>query len=299
MTRERKPQAEPLTALADWRLPGRGEAAVDLAFRHRVKGVQFDLGGPGRGPWLDAPGHLARLARTARCAGVLPLGLAGNVLNDIGLTAAQGTLAAGRVRDVLGRLLDAAGELGAPLVFVPSFRQSAIDGEAALHRTAEVLRAAAEQAGAVGIRLASENTLAPEAALWLAEQVASPAFRLLLDTYNPRQAGVDPAALVAATGAHLADQIHVKDGPADSDTTPLLGDGDGSIGDTLDAVARYGRPVRALVLENDHRGGDTARLTEDLDRLRVLATRLHGRTAATGTAEAAGTTETAGTWASY
>lgn len=297
--------ALPLTALADWRLPGRGAAAVELARHHRVRGVQFDLGGPGRGPWLDAHGRLTRLARTARAAGVEPLALAGNVLNDIGLTAPEGTPAAGQVRGILVRLLDAAAQLGAPLVFVPSFRRSAIDGEAALHRTAEVLRTAAEQAEVRGIRLASENTLAPAAAGWLAEQVASPAFRLLLDTGNPRAAGVDPAELVAAVGPHLADQIHVKDGTAGTDATPLLGDGDAAVDDTLDAVRRHGPPVRALVLENDHRGGDDHRLAADLERLRALAERLRrprtntARTTNTaGTTETAPTTETAGTWAS-
>ncbi|MGW3451227.1 sugar phosphate isomerase/epimerase family protein [Streptomyces sp. NPDC001076] len=285
----------PLIALADWRLPGRGEAAVDLAFQHRVRGIQFDLGGPGRGPWLDAAGQPARLARTARCAGVAPLAVAGNVLNDLGLTAPEGSLDAGRVRDVLARLLDAAGELGAPLVFVPSFRRSAIDGEGAFVRTAAVLRAAAGEAAARGLLLASENTLAPRAALRLAEEVASPAFRLLLDTYNPVAAGVDPVALVAGTAGHLAGQVHVKDGP---DGTAPLGDGDGGIGATLDALAEHAVPVGALVLENDHRGGDRERLADDLDRLRAFAERLAATTAATTTtasAETVRTAETAGT----
>lgn len=280
----------PRIALADWRLPVRGEAAVDLAFRHRVPGLQFDLGGPGRGPRLDGPGRLTRLARTALSAGVAPLGIAANVLNDIGLTAAEGTLDAGRVRAVLARLLDTAEELGAPLVFVPSFRRSAIDGERALLPTAEVLRAAALRAHTRGLLLASENTLAPEAALRLAEEVASPAFRLLLDTYNPRAAGVDPRALVARAGGLLADQVHVKDGPDGAGGTPLLGDGDGDVTGTLGALAEHAVPVRALVLENDHRGGDPDRLAADLGRLRALTERAYGRRT-----DYAGT---AGTWPS-
>ncbi|MFG2781243.1 sugar phosphate isomerase/epimerase family protein [Streptomyces prunicolor] len=287
----------PLTALADWRLPERAGAAVAVAAQHGVQGLQFDLGGPGRGPWLDAPGHLTRLARTARAAGVVPLGVAGNVLNDIGLTAPEGTPAADQVREILLRLLDAAGELGAPLAFVPSFRRSAITGEAELRRTAQVLGAAAELAEARGLLLASENILAPGAALRLAEEVASPAFRLLLDTYNPRAAGVDTAALVAATAPHLADQIHVKDGPAGADGTPLLGDGDGRVGVTLDAVAEHAPEPRALVLENDHRGGDTEHLAADLDRLRAFAGRLHRRRTATAVTKT-NTAETAGPWAS-
>ncbi|GAA4849960.1 hypothetical protein GCM10025787_36140 [Saccharopolyspora rosea] len=46
----------------------------------------------------------------------------------------------------------------------------------------------------------------------LAEAVGSDSFRLLLDTYNPVAAGVDPVRLVSAVPELLADQIHAKDG---------------------------------------------------------------------------------------
>ncbi|MER5763820.1 TIM barrel protein [Streptomyces sp. NPDC002082] len=270
----------PLTGLVDWRLPVRGEAAVDLAFQHRVEGLQFDLGGPGRGPWLDKPGTaggaVGRLRRTAAAAGVAPLGVAANVLNDIGLTAAAGTLAAARVRSVIDRLLDVAWELGVPLVFLPSFRRSAIDGEAALMRTAEVLRWAAAQAQAHGLLLANENVLPAHQALRLVEEVGSPAFRLLLDSYNPVGAGIDVPDLVEATAPFLADQIHLKDGPGAA-SGPLLGDGDGRVEETVDAVARHLPGVHAVVLENDHRDGDRTRLRADLERARALARRLHRR----------------------
>lgn len=271
----------PLTGLVDWRLPVRGEAAVDLAFQHRVDGLQFDLGGPGRGPWLDKPGTaggaVGRLRRTAASAGVTPLGVAANVLNDIGLTAGAGTLAAARVRSVIDRLLDVAWELGVPLVFLPSFRRSAIDGEAALMRTAEVLRWAAAQAQAHGLLLANENVLPAHQALRLVEEVGSPAFRLLLDSYNPVGAGIDVPDLVEATASFLADQIHLKDGRAATASSPLLGDGDGRVDETVDAVARHLPGVRAVVLENDHRDGDGTRLRADLERARAFARRLDRR----------------------
>lgn len=265
--------APPPTGLVDWRLPVRGEAAVDLAFRYRADGLQFDLGGPGRGPRLDGRrGAVERLRRTAAAAGVAPLGVAANVLNDIGLTADAGTLAAARVRGVLRRLLDVGEELGAPLVFVPSFRAGAIDSERALLRTAEVLRPVAARAHARGLLLANENVLPALHAVRLAEEVGSPAFRLLLDTYNPVAAGLDVPGLVAVTHPWLAGQIHLKDGLAGTTATPLLGDGDGGVGATVDAVARHLR-LTAVVLENDHRDGDGPRLRADLARARAFAGR--------------------------
>ncbi|RLV10062.1 hypothetical protein CTZ27_02120 [Streptomyces griseocarneus] len=265
--------AGPLIGLADWRLPVTGPAAVDLAARLGADGLQLDLGGPGRGPRLDVQDTLGALRERSAATGVRLLAVTGNRLNDIGVTAPAGSAAAREVRDVLERVLDTAHTLGAPLAFVPSFRRSAIDGPDALRRTAEVLSWAAGEAAARGLLLASENTLVPEEALALVERVASPAFRLLLDTYNPRAAGVDVCGLVHTAGHSLADQIHLKDGsgPGGTGGDVLLGDGDGGLPAVLAALAAHRVRVRALVLETDHRDGDPARLAEDLARARAHA----------------------------
>ncbi|WP_424213238.1 sugar phosphate isomerase/epimerase family protein [Streptomyces sp. BI20] len=264
----------PLVGLVDWRLPATGPAAVTLAARAGADGVQVDLGGPGRADPIDGPGRLAAVRAASSAHGVPVLAVSANTLNDIGLTAPDGSADGARVRGVLARLLDAAEALGAGLVLVPSFRRSAIDGPAALHRTAEVLSRAAAEAAARGLLLAGENVLPPAAAVDLVTRVGSPAFRLLLDTYNPREAGLDTTELVAATAPFLADQIHLKDGPAGPGGTPLLGDGDGALDTTLDAVRRHRVHPYAVVLENDHRTTDPRLLAEDLRRARRHAAAL-------------------------
>ncbi|WP_424887174.1 sugar phosphate isomerase/epimerase family protein [Streptomyces sp. XH2] len=264
----------PAVGLAAWRLPRTGPSALDTAVALRADGVQFDLGGPGRGEWIDAPATVEALRARSRHTGVALLGLAVNVLNDIGLTAPPGSRRALDVRRTLIRALDAAHRLGMPMVFVPSFRRSAVDGPEALRRTVTVLRWAVTEAAARGLLLASENVLDPAGAAALAEGVAHPRFRLLLDTYNPRLAGLDVPALVAAAAPHWADQIHLKDGAAGSGSAPLLGDGDGQVAATLAAVARHRLPLRALVLENDYRDGDLVRARQDVARARTLAARL-------------------------
>jgi sugar phosphate isomerase/epimerase len=188
------------------------------------------------------------------------LAVAGNHLNDVGLTSPDAL-----VRPVLTRLLDTAHALGVPLVFVPSFRRSAIDSPAAFDRSAEVLRWAAAEAEARGLLLASENVLPGEQARTLAERVASLAFRLVLDTFNPVAAGLAAHSLPDAVGDFLADQVHLKDGPPDVGASPHLGTGTGRLDDTLDALCRNRVPVRAMVLENDYRDGDRTRLLTDLN----------------------------------
>ena len=248
-----------MIGLAEWRLPVSGPDAVALAATAGADGVQVDLGGPGRGEWIDAPGRTAALRAAAEDHGVRLLALSGNHFNDVGLTSGPDV-----VRPLLERLLDAAVALGVPLVFVPSFRRGAIDGPAAFDRTAEALRWAAAGAHARGLTLANENVLDGTRARALAEAVDSPAFRLLLDTFNPVAAGLDPVALVVAVADLLADQVHLKDGPPATGGSPPLGAGDGRVGDTISALHAHLVPVRAFVLENDYRDGDTARLATDL-----------------------------------
>jgi len=263
--------------LVDWRLPERGPGAVRRAAAAGADGIQLDFGGPDRGEWLDAPGRCDALLDASADTGVRLLAVAGNHLNDIGLTAQAGSGDATRVRRFLGRVLDAAHALGVPLAFVPSFRRSAIDGPAAFERTAEVLGWAASEAESRGLLLASENVLDGRSARRLAERVGSPAFRLVLDTFNPVAEGLCPADLVAEVGHLLADQVHLKDRPPGVAVPPELTED--MLDETFDALHEYRVPVRTLVLENDHRNGDPARLDRDLARARARA---HQLTSGTG-----------------
>ncbi|MEU8890011.1 TIM barrel protein [Streptomyces sp. NPDC048442] len=249
----------PRIALADWRLPVAGKAAVELAARTGADAVQLDLGGPGRADWLDAPGSVAALRETAEATGVELAALSGNLLNDIGLTAPEGSAPADLVRTTLLRLLDTATALGVPLVFVPSFRRSAIDSASDLRRTATVLAWAAREAADRNLLLASENALSPTDSRDLVEAVASPAFRLLLDTYNPRAAGVDVPELIRVNAPWICGQVHLKDGLRGEGGGVPLGGGDGRLTETLTALASYAVPVGTLVVETDHRGSPAGR----------------------------------------
>jgi sugar phosphate isomerase/epimerase len=269
----------PLVGLAGWRLPGDHFDAVELAHRMGTEGLQLDLGGPGRGPWLDAAGTVDRLRDDCARYGVKPLAVAGNTLNDIGLTAPAGSQDALRARRVLIRVLDTARALGTPLAFVPSFRRSAINDMRDLRRTAAVLAWAAREAEARGLLLANENGLGPQRARTLAEEVAAPSFRLLLDTYNPRASGLDVLALIEATHEWIAPQIHLKDGTNGVVARELLGDGDGRVWEALAALQARGCIPEALILENDYRDGDMRRLALDVERVRAQAARTEARDA--------------------
>jgi sugar phosphate isomerase/epimerase len=263
-----------LVGLTEWRLPVNGPEAVRFAAEVGADGVQLDMGGPGRGEWLDAAERIGELREQSEANGVELLAIAANHLNDIGLTHPADSADAVRVQALLGRLFTVAHQLGVPLVFVPSFRRSAINTAEALTRTAEVLSRAAAQAADLGLLLANENVLDPVRARRLVEAVDSAAFRLVLDTYNPVEAGWHAGDLVEELGEHFADQVHLKDGPPAVGRSPLLGTGAAEVFAVVDAISRNGLPVRCLVLENDYRDGDQARLAKDLAWARARADEL-------------------------
>lgn len=266
-------EAAPGIALVSWRAPATEAALFTLAAEVGLTGVQLDFGGPDRAAWLDAPGSVLRLRRHASDNGVELLAVAGNLLNDIGLTAPAGTATATKVRSLIERMLDTAAALGCPLVFVPSFRRSTIDGPETLRRTAEVLAWASREADVRGLTLANENTLRPLEALTLIEWVNAANFRLILDVYNLYRAGVDAVEIVASLTAHLADQVHLKNG-VDGNTSVPLTCGDSNIDPVLNKLSQRAVPLRSLVLENDYRDGNMGRLRADIDWARKRAERL-------------------------
>lgn len=263
----------PIIGLAEWRLPRSGPDALRFAARAGADGVQLEFGGGSRGEWADAPGRVSRLRETAAAGGVRLLAVAGNVLNDLGLPAPPRGPEEARVRRVLVRLLDAAVGLEVPLAVVPSFRRSAIDGPVTFARTARMLAWAAREAETRGVLLANENVLPGPQARALVEAVASPGFRLALDTFNPVEAGLDPVRLVSEVATSFAGQVHLKDGPPSVGDAPALGAGSGNLEATLAAVGRHMTDIEALVLESDYRAGPPDRLAADLAWARAAARR--------------------------
>ncbi|MBS0969451.1 MULTISPECIES: sugar phosphate isomerase/epimerase family protein [Yersiniaceae] len=246
--------------LVDWRLPVKGPDAVRLACQLGAESIQLDLGGPGRAPWLDSKARLRAMCDALAETGITPLAVSANVLNDIGITAGKGTPAAEQTQRVIRRALDAAATIGAHLVFLPSFRASAIDSAAAFARTADVLHWACSEAKARRLLLGTENVLCPEQLQRLINAVSSSELRVVLDTGNPLTAGISPCAVLQAAIPVLANQVHIKG----VDDKNALSNNESVIVDTLNELYQRKFPVKALVLENDYRDDGIERLKADL-----------------------------------
>jgi len=246
--------------LADWRLPVRGSDAIRLTADVGVDGIQLDLGGRDRAPWLDDPYTLKAAREALAETQVYPLAVTANVLNDIGLCAKSGTAASHDVRKIIIRAIDTAYRLGAELVFFPSFRRSEITNHSDLVRTAEVLNWACYQAEQRGILLATENVLNPRNLLKLIRMVDSASIRIVLDTANPLKVGQSPLDVIKVAANLIAPQIHIK---SMAESAPLTC-GEQLIMDVINSLNNERCHFNTLVLENDYRDGVISRIKNDV-----------------------------------
>ncbi|MCX4663954.1 sugar phosphate isomerase/epimerase family protein [Streptomyces uncialis] len=178
----------------------------------------------------------AEVVREFADGGVEIVGLAGYAQ-----VAAPGT--DGPVLDELRRLLELAGELGAPFVRVFPGAGPEQRGEEADATAARRLAAAAEQAATLGVRILLEthdSHRAGVAAARVVARVGRPEVGVLWDVLHTWLAGEAPTVTHAALAPHLG-YVQVKDVASAADTTPLaLGAGVLPLAGCLDTLSRAG-----------------------------------------------------------
>lgn len=259
--------------VAQWVLDRRGEAAVARAAELGFEVVHVDFG------LLDDPEGLAsgaarrRLARLASDRGVAIGAVALNAVEKYGLTRPADEHGARLSRDVIRAGVEAAVELGAPMVYLPSFHASEMRSRDDLRTTAAALREACELAEGTSLEVASENTLGADANRALVDAVAHPRLRILLDCFNPSLWGHRAGEIARALRDRLAGQVHVKDGRGGVMGNARLGEGEGRFDETADALVEIGF-AGDLILENDY--GEDALARSAADRA-VLARRFTAR----------------------
>jgi hypothetical protein len=232
---------------------------VQCAVRHGVRRLQVDAGGAHRGPRLDRPEEIARLRAARSQTGITLTGLTLNHANDLGLTCARDTEQGRAVTRLIGLGVRLAVELDIPTVNLPSFRRSTITTATDLRRTADRLREAAEEASDHGVIVGTENVLAPRELDDLLRRVDHPALRVVADTGNLLEAGLDVGDVLGTAADRVAAEVHLKH-PAGAADLKLL----------WSVVERDVLPTihpDAFLLENDYVEAP-ARLADDLRWLR-------------------------------
>jgi L-ribulose-5-phosphate 3-epimerase len=241
--------------VTQWVLDREGPAAVARAAELGFGAIQLDAGRRGAHDVAEASTRRA-YAAAAKAHGVTIAAIAARAVEDLGLREGL---------DVVRVAIDAAVELGAPLVYVPCFVRCEIRDADDLARAADVLRDACEHAGDA-VLVGSENTLDAAGNRELLARVSHPQLRVLVDHYNAVLWGHDPLELVDAGLPHACGQMHCKDGRDGVMGSAPLGEGDGRFAETCKRLTETG--FRGLVVcETDYRRDAERRAAHDLAAL--------------------------------
>ena len=109
--------------VTQWSLDGRGAETVHRAAALGFGAIHLDSGELDGDLRLDDDRVRGAYRRAADETGVEIVAIAGGELNALGLTSLPGTVNATRCRDSIRIAIDAAVDLGVPVVFLPSFRR--------------------------------------------------------------------------------------------------------------------------------------------------------------------------------
>ena len=182
----------------------------------------------------------------------------GAALKENGLTAPSGH--APLLSQDQDEIFAAAKELGITTVIDPFLPAEHWQDAETIRATAAKLNAAAKKGAGYGIRVGYHNhawelesTIEGKTALEYFEGLLDPELVLEVDTYWVAVGGQDPVELLARLGDRVK-LIHIKDGPATTDTKAQQPAGQGTI-PVLDVIAAA-KSLEVGVVEFDDYSGD-------------------------------------------
>jgi len=198
----------------------------------------------------------------------------GAALKENGLTAPSGH--APLLSQDQDEIFAAAKELGITTVIDPFLPVEHWQSAQDIQATAAKLNAAAKKGAEYGIRVGYHNhawelesTIEGKTALEYLEGLLDPELVLEVDTYWVAVGGQDPVELLARLGDRVK-LIHIKDGPATTDTKAQQPAGQGTV-PVLDVIAAA-KSLEVGVVEFDDYSGDIFQgITESLNYLTAAA----------------------------
>jgi L-ribulose-5-phosphate 3-epimerase len=258
-----------ILGVTQWSLDPPGPESLAAAAYLGFAAIHIDAGDLDSSLLLDSPALRERYRQAAAATGVRITAIAPGYVNGYGLGSPAGSENGRKCRRLIRIAVEAAADLGVPLVFLPSFRAGEIRDDLGLQQTAQALGEACDLAAGHGLAVATENTLGLSGNLELLRAAGRPNLRVLLDTQNPALWGHPVAPLVEGLWPRLGDQVHVKDGAKGQMGNAVLGEGESGFDATAHALRSRGFDG-VLISENDYLGERRAFAERDIAVLREL-----------------------------
>lgn len=253
-------QNPPKIGMCDWCLRDTTPAALELAKRIGLDGVQVSLGDVKNQMWLRRKEIQHKYLAAAREHGISIASLAIGELNHVPLMSEP------RAAVWVADAIPVAAELGVDNILLAFFVKGELKGTNAedMRRVIEVLAELAPRAEKAGVALGIESYLSAEDHLKIIDAVDSEAVQVYYDLKNTADAGYDPIAAMKQIGVDRICQVHFKD-------VPCLEEGSGKVDWPAAVAALKQMSYRGwIVLETPSPKDVVADTRKNLDYVRRL-----------------------------
>lgn len=224
----------------DWGLPGSGLYATQIAAEAGLDAISLKIGLNENDYPITHPEMQKIYLNEQQKYGVEYCAIALNDFDNIPMHARKGTQYYDLVWDLLKRVVPTAKALGVKIIQVPGFAASEVNSKEDLEHSVRAFQYLCDEAGEVGISVASENTMAPDAFKEMAQLVDRKNFYLYFDSQNYHLfKGYNEIEILEELYPYMCDQIHVKDGN-NAMSGGLLGTGDSGFYDTVAWLKDHG-----------------------------------------------------------
>lgn len=256
-------------------LPGGGVFAVKFVSEAGLDGMSIEFGNYDKGfPLSNRSVQKAYLEAQQQYGIVYPnIGMSG--FDFIPFFAHPGHSMHSVVRSALCAAIDAAAFMNIPLVFIPTFGVSEIVTQDQFRFAVRMFQFACEYAEKKNIGIAAENTLDTECQLRLVREVGRTNFGLFYDSNNLfHDKGYDQVEMLEAMYPYMVPQLHVKDGANGILAGSLLGQGESSFFEIIEALKRHAYSGW-IIIENLYEHASLRRIHDDaldafLEDVRIL-----------------------------
>ncbi|GIN91706.1 hypothetical protein J6TS1_42360 [Siminovitchia terrae] len=219
--------------ICHWSMPIEGPAALEVAQKVGLKGMQLDLGSFERRFSLTWPSVREIYREYSQRYKVTLTSLAVRHLDIHGMTRPDGTEEKKIVIDAIMKAIETAIEMNIPMIMLPSFLDGEIKDKEDFMRVVECLKLACDNSSDENIIIATENLLSIEENEQLFEEVNCSNLKLYFDTQNYYlNKGYNTAEMLNALSPYIC-EIHVKDGKNNDLSGALLGEGDSGFFETM------------------------------------------------------------------
>ena len=226
--------------ICEWSFPLTGPAGIRIMPRYGIREVQLDLGPYETGLPLSVPEIQQEYLIASKDSGISLQSICCSDLGLFGTTNSPESSKGQIAREIITAGIYAAEAMGVPSVMLTNFRDGLVRDEDGYRNVCETFKWACALASDHGVHIISESAMSCDQILRLFDFVKDDSLSICFDTQNPwiRWGYYVPDMVYKLED--LISFIHIKDGKDGVISSCLIGEGDSSFDQSVQAIRDIG-----------------------------------------------------------